>query len=101
MQTYCRKKPLTFGRFVAGAPADGDGQLAERSVELTPPLLRAGNAVPMAWAGSGFPVRIIAKLRAAIASRVPVGYEDETGFHCGSGDFLKPSTPKQGNEPSD
>jgi hypothetical protein len=28
-----------------------------------------------------FPVRAIAKLYAAIEDRVPVGYEDETGFH--------------------
>jgi hypothetical protein len=26
---------------------------------------------------------IIAKFRAAIRSRVPLGYEDETGFHVG------------------
>ena len=28
--------------------------------------------------------RIIAKLRAALKSRVPLGYEDETGFHTGA-----------------
>jgi hypothetical protein len=33
-----------------------------------------------------FPVRIIAKLCAAIASRVPVGFEDEIGFHYGRND---------------
>jgi hypothetical protein len=27
---------------------------------------------------------IIAKLRAALKSRVPLGYEDETGFHTGA-----------------
>jgi hypothetical protein len=37
----------------------------------------------MAWHEAGFPVRIIAKLRAAIASHVPLGYENETGFHHG------------------
>ena len=26
---------------------------------------------------------IIAKLRSAIASQVPLGYQDETGFHLG------------------
>jgi len=31
----------------------------------------------------GFLVRIIAKARKAITSRVPVGYEDGTGFHHG------------------
>jgi len=35
----------------------------------------------IAWHEVRFPVRIIAKLRAAIEARVPVGYEDETGFH--------------------
>ena len=35
----------------------------------------------IAWHEVRFPVRIIAKLRAAIETRVPVGYEDETGFH--------------------
>jgi hypothetical protein len=28
-----------------------------------------------------FPARIVGKLRAMIEARVPVGYEDETGFH--------------------
>ncbi len=37
----------------------------------------------IAWQEVSFPVRIIAQLRAAIADRVPVGYEDETGFHYG------------------
>jgi hypothetical protein len=41
MQTNCRKKALTFGKFMA-------------------------------------------KLRAATASHVPAGYEDETGFHYGA-----------------
>jgi hypothetical protein len=27
---------------------------------------------------------IIAKLRAALKSRIPLGYEDETGFHKGA-----------------
>jgi hypothetical protein len=33
-----------------------------------------------------FPVRTIAKVCAAIASRVPVAFEDETGFHYGTND---------------
>jgi len=41
----------------------------------------AGNSLRIAWHEVRFPVRIIAKLRAAIEARVPVGYEDETGFH--------------------
>ncbi len=35
------------------------------------------------WMKAVFPVRIIGKVCAAIASRVPVGYEDEAGFHYG------------------
>jgi hypothetical protein len=53
MKTNCRKRPLTFGGIITAAHE--------------------------AW----FSVRIIAKLRAAIASQAPVGYEDETGFHYG------------------
>jgi hypothetical protein len=45
------------------------------------PSQLARNVVPTPWHEAGFPVRIIAKLRAAIASHVPAGYEDETGFH--------------------
>jgi hypothetical protein len=30
---------------------------------------------------------IAAKVRAAINAQVPVGYEDETGFHYGTPDF--------------
>jgi hypothetical protein len=56
-------------------------QLAERHVEQTTSSLSVGNTLRIAWHGVRFPVRIMAKLRAAIESRVPVGYEDETGFH--------------------
>jgi hypothetical protein len=58
-------------------------QLAERHVEQTMPSLSA-NTLRIAWHEVRFPVRIIAKLRAAIEARVPVGYEDETGFHYGA-----------------
>jgi hypothetical protein len=59
-----------------------DSQLAERSVEQTTGLFSVGN-LRIAWHEVSFPVRIIAKLRAAIEDRVPVGFEDETGFHYG------------------
>jgi hypothetical protein len=59
-----------------------DSQLAERQVEQTMPWSSAGN-LRIAWHEVRFPVRIIAKLRAAIEARVPVGYADETGFHYG------------------
>jgi hypothetical protein len=41
----------------------------------------SAGSLRIAWHAVRFPVRIIAKLRAAIETRVPVGYEDETGFH--------------------
>ena len=55
-------------------------QLAECYVEQTMPSSSA-ITLQIAWHEVRFPVRIIAKLRAAIEARVPVGYEDETGFH--------------------
>ncbi|MGB7746579.1 MAG: hypothetical protein WBN75_04750 [Verrucomicrobiia bacterium] len=59
-----------------------DSQLAERPVEQTMGSSSVSN-LRIAWQEVSFPVRIIAQLRAAIADRVPVGYEDETGFHYG------------------
>jgi hypothetical protein len=56
-------------------------QLAERHVEQTMSSSSAGNPLRIASHEVSFPVRIIAKLRAAIEARAPVGYEDETGFH--------------------
>jgi hypothetical protein len=35
------------------------------------------------WHPAGFLVRMAATIRQAIISQVPVGYEDETGFHFG------------------
>ena len=55
-------------------------QLAKRQVEQTMPSSSA-ITLQIAWHGVRFPVCIVAKLRAAIETRVPVGYEDETGFH--------------------
>jgi hypothetical protein len=37
----------------------------------------------MKWHPTGFLVRLVAKVGEAIVSRVPVGYEDATGFHFG------------------
>jgi hypothetical protein len=56
-------------------------QLAKRRVEQTLPSLSASNALRIAWQEVRFPVRIIEKLYAALETWVPVGYEDETGFH--------------------
>jgi hypothetical protein len=83
MQIHCRLKYLTLGGFITVAHDVWNGKLAERFVSPTMPLPSARKAVPTAGPNAGFPVRIIAKWRAAIASRVPVGYEDETGFHYG------------------
>ncbi|MGO9586714.1 MAG: hypothetical protein ACLP2Y_11015 [Limisphaerales bacterium] len=55
-------------------------QLAERHVEQTRSWSSA-TTLKIAWQEVSFPVRVIAKLRAAIEAHVPVGYEDETGFH--------------------
>ena len=41
------------------------------------------NALENEWRGVGFLVRITTKMCEAITSRVPVGYENETGFHSG------------------
>jgi hypothetical protein len=41
------------------------------------------NAIEIEWRGVRFLVRIITKMCETIISRVPVGYEDETGFHYG------------------
>ena len=38
----------------------------------------------IAWYQTGSPGRIVAILRAAARRRVPVGYEDATGFHYGA-----------------
>jgi hypothetical protein len=41
------------------------------------------NPIELERRGARFLVRIIMKVREAITSRMPVGYEDETGFHYG------------------
>ena len=72
-----------FGGFITATHNVWDGELAEQNIAPKMPSQAAGNVVTPAGHEARFPVRIIAKLRAAIASRVPVGYEDETGFHYG------------------
>ena len=53
-------------------------------------------AIKVEWHPTTFLVRIVTKVCQAIASRVPVGYEDETGFHYGvantplPGDLTRP-----------
>jgi len=83
MKPDCRKKALKFGGFITSAHDASDSQSAERLDEPMAPLQPVMNAVQTAWHKAAFPVRIIAQLRAAVASHLPVGYEDETGFHYG------------------
>jgi hypothetical protein len=56
-----------------------DYQSSDRNVQRDGPLSGSGDP------GEGFLhlAGIIAKFRAAIWSHVPLGYEDETGFHVG------------------
>jgi len=58
-------------------------QLATGCVEKTTPVPSDGNHKWMARRGGGFPIRNIMKLCSAVESRVPLGYEDEGGFHYG------------------
>ena len=38
----------------------------------------------LAYSGIGFPLQgVVAKLRNAIKMNIPIGYQDETGFHTG------------------
>jgi hypothetical protein len=41
------------------------------------------NAIELEKRGAGFLVRLITKVCETITSRMPVGYEDEAGFHFG------------------
>ena len=50
---------------------------------MTTALPCESNAIEIEWRGARFLVRIITKVWEAITSRMPVGYEDETGFHYG------------------
>jgi hypothetical protein len=59
--------------------------LAKRCLERTMGLPSDGNSFETAGPKLDSPVRIIMKLRATIEARVPVGYEDENGFHYGAG----------------
>jgi hypothetical protein len=59
-------------------------QLAEKRTGEMMPLPLDRNSGRIAWHQIGSPVRIIAILRATLKARVPVGYEDEAGFHYGA-----------------
>lgn len=59
-------------------------QLATKEVVQMMPLPLDRNKGRIAWYKIGSPVRIIAILRATVEALVPVGYEDEAGFHYGA-----------------
>jgi hypothetical protein len=58
-------------------------QLATKQAVKTMPLPLDHTNVRIAWYKIGSPKRIVARLRAVIETRAPVGYEDEAGFHYG------------------
>ena len=59
-------------------------ELATKSAGQTMPLTVDSNTIRIAGRQVGLTVRIVAKLCGVIESRVPIGYEDEGGFHHGA-----------------
>ncbi|MGD0744061.1 MAG: hypothetical protein ABSA45_02805 [Verrucomicrobiota bacterium] len=59
-------------------------ELATGCVDQTMPPTPDSNIVRKAGHRSGLPVRIVTKMCGAMESQVPVGYEDEGGFHYGA-----------------
>jgi hypothetical protein len=53
------------------------------ATRTTTALPSKSNGLEIEWRATGFLVRIITKISETITSRMPVGYEDETGFHYG------------------
>ncbi len=47
-------------------------------------LTSGGDSLQSAGPEAGSAVQVIIKLQATIEARVPVGYEDENGFHFGA-----------------
>ena len=58
--------------------------LAKKCLERTMALPSGGDGLQSAGPEAGSAVQIITKLRSTIEARVPVGYEDENGFHFGA-----------------
>jgi hypothetical protein len=58
-------------------------QLATRQAVKTMPLPPDHTNGRIAWYKIGFLLQIIAILRASLEAWVPVGYEDDSGFHYG------------------
>lgn len=61
-----------------------DKESATGYVDHTVPVPSDGNIMRIAGHKVGFPVGITTKLCGMIESQVPVGYEDEGGFHYGA-----------------
>ncbi len=59
-------------------------ELTTGHVGQTMPLPSDGNIMRIAGHKVGLPVRIVAKFCGVIESQVPIGYEDEGGFHYGA-----------------
>jgi len=58
-------------------------QLSGKPIVVAVALPLNCNNSRIAWHQIGSPARIVAILRNVVAARVPVGYEDESGFHYG------------------
>src|SRR5208282_955197 len=61
----------------------GNG-LTAGHVDRTMPLTVDSNTMPIAGQKVGLPVRIVVKLCGVVESQVPIGFEDEGGFHYGA-----------------
>ena len=59
-------------------------ELATGNTDRAMPLTVDGNTMQIEGHKAGSPVRIIAMLCGVMETRVPVGYEDEGGFHYGA-----------------
>ncbi len=59
-------------------------ELATGHVDQTMTLPSDGNIIRIAGYKVGLPVCIVTRLCGVIESRVPIGYEDEGGFHYGA-----------------
>jgi hypothetical protein len=59
-------------------------ELATGRVDRATPLVPDSKSMQVEGHKVGSPVRIIAKLCGVMKSKVPVGYEDEGGFHFGA-----------------
>ena len=59
------------------------GVASQRGLGRCGPLWMGGRQVPGQDSRPGFLVRLRVRVRAAIRFEVPIGYQDETGFHYG------------------